>query len=234
MNKYISYKSKCMLFDFIDKTNFEDRRTFNNIENKYYGKILCTRNKKLIAYTSLPFISKRTSIDYLRLLWYNECRKCKTTNQRKNVPYGCLQPEVFVIGIAPGHGGTKGPYKQNKYKTRTMSFGLVADYMKNALIELDMHHKTWYTNIIKCSLLTNRKPSDIEVENCAYWLKQELKILKPKIIILLGNDAYNYFNQYFSFYSADIYKVHHPAYFMRCGKSLHAYFKYIKRELNVL
>lgn len=45
----------------------------------------------------------------------------------------------------------------------------------------------WISNIVKCHTLNNRKPYGNEVERCAPWLAKELKIIQPKLILMLGN-----------------------------------------------
>jgi len=47
------------------------------------------------------------------------------------------------------------------------------------------------TNVVKCRPPDNRVPNQKERETCRDYLEQELAILKPKIICVMGNTAYN-------------------------------------------
>jgi DNA polymerase len=49
----------------------------------------------------------------------------------------------------------------------------------------------YITNIVKCRPPKNRVPAAIERETCKEYLKQEITIIKPKIICILGNTAFN-------------------------------------------
>lgn len=44
-------------------------------------------------------------------------------------------------------------------------------------------------NAVACYTQGNRQPTIHEINACSFWLKQELEIIKPKLIIALGKDA---------------------------------------------
>ncbi len=49
--------------------------------------------------------------------------------------------------------------------------------------------KVYITNIVKFRPPDNRKPTPSEIESCAAYLQEEIKEIKPKVIILLGDTA---------------------------------------------
>ena len=49
----------------------------------------------------------------------------------------------------------------------------------------------YITNIVKCRPPKNRIPNDVEKTTCSDYLNNEIKIINPKIICLLGNTTYN-------------------------------------------
>jgi len=49
----------------------------------------------------------------------------------------------------------------------------------------------YITNIVKCRPPKNRVPKTNERETCQDYLKQEIAIIKPKLICILGNTAFN-------------------------------------------
>lgn len=226
------------LEDYVDSLKFKERKILNDIEDEFYGKILITNDQRLILYTSLPFWLSKNKIKkkILKKLWLDSCDKCETTTGKINVPSGCLCPEIFVIGIAPGFGNV-----ESRSISRTMTFGISANYIRKALYDLKILDKVWFTNIIKCSLDSNRHPENAEIENCLFWLKEELRILKPKKIICLGNFAYEQFiknivYKYPMFIKGElqdsVHKIYHPAYYIRKRYSYKKYYRHVKEAIN--
>ena len=228
MSKFVNKGEIKFLESFVDFLGFEEREMLNYAEDEFYGKILITKNKELMLYTSLPFSFSADKVkkNILEKLWCDDCSKCKTTTGKINVPSGCLCPEIFIVGIAPGFGNVK-----STATSRTMTFGTSANYVRQALYELEIIDKVWFTNIIKCSLDLNRHPNNIEIKNCLFWLKRELRILKPKKIICLGNFAYEQFIKNFKF-KYPVYKIYHPAYFVRKNFSYNKYYRHVKEMIN--
>lgn len=46
--------------------------------------------------------------------------------------------------------------------------------------------------VVKCKLNNSEKPSHLEISNCKDYLLQELNIIKPKLIISLGEDSFRF------------------------------------------
>ena len=112
------------------------------------------------------------------------CKKCNLCITRKNaVPgKGNKNADIVFIGEAPGksedlHGepfiGTAG----KKLDDALENTGLTRD-------------SVYITNIVKCRPPKNRIPNDIEKSMCNEYLKDEIAIINPKIICLLGNTPY--------------------------------------------
>jgi uracil-DNA glycosylase family 4 len=51
--------------------------------------------------------------------------------------------------------------------------------------------QVYITNVVKCRPPNNRQPNTEERDACRKFLSEELKIIKPKIICILGNTAYS-------------------------------------------
>ena len=49
--------------------------------------------------------------------------------------------------------------------------------------------EVYIANIVKCRPPNNRNPQDDEVENCLDYLRNQVILVKPKIIVLLGSVA---------------------------------------------
>lgn len=229
MENYISKEITKRLENLAQGLTFKTQIILTGIEDEFIGKILITKDKRLIALTSLPWVREKldNDIDILKEIYYVKCKKCTTTTGKVDIMCGNLQPKIFVIGIAPSCTNVN---NKNGYN-RSMSFGKIAKYIRGALIRLDIHDKTWYTNVIKCSVPDNRKVLLGEVMNCTFWLNKELQYLKPKVLIFLGKDAECFFDYA---YDLNLKKImlHHPASFMYKNKSYEDYHKYVFEQLK--
>ena len=62
--------------------------------------------------------------------------------------------------------------------------------MNKAFDGLNIHRKQVYiANIVKCRPPSNRVPTDEEAEACLDFLRNQVMLVKPKIIVLLGSTA---------------------------------------------
>ncbi|PMP86902.1 MAG: uracil-DNA glycosylase [Thermodesulfobium narugense] len=108
------------------------------------------------------------------------CKRCKLSETRKNVVFGegPINPEIMVIGEGPGETediqGRPFVGKAGQLLTKIFeSVGLNRD-------------EIYITNVVKCRPPGNRNPFPEEIEQCRPFLDAQIKILDPKIIILLG------------------------------------------------
>ena len=114
-----------------------------------------------------------------------ECTKCDLSKTRTNsVPgKGNFHSNVIFVGEAPG---------KNEDKEGEPFIGIAGKKLSIALEEAGVSREEVYiTNIVKCRPPKNRVPTPIERETCQEYLKQEIAIIKPKIICVLGNTAFN-------------------------------------------
>ena len=114
-----------------------------------------------------------------------ECTRCELCKTRTNaVPgKGNFQSEVIFVGEAPGRNeDQKGePFVGVAGKRLSMA-------LENAGITRD---SIYITNVVKCRPPNNRVPSVLERNTCKEYLQKEISIIKPKIICILGNTAFN-------------------------------------------
>jgi len=114
-----------------------------------------------------------------------KCTKCDLCKTRTNaVPgKGNFQSDVIFVGEAPG---------RNEDRNGEPFIGVAGKKLSIALDEAGISRDAVYiTNIVKCRPPNNRVPKTIERETCQEYLKQEISIIKPKIICILGNTAFN-------------------------------------------
>jgi len=148
--------------------------------------------KKLIKYLSEVYGEREVFIEGIipreRILAEieNECRNCKKcilSKTRKNITFGNGNPysEIMVIGEAPG---------EEEEKLSIPFVGKAGRKLTEILIKYGIEReKIYITNTIKCRPPQNREPRPEELKECFYYLKKEIEIISPKIILCLGRYA---------------------------------------------
>ena len=114
-----------------------------------------------------------------------QCTKCELSKTRNNsVPgKGNFKSDVIFVGEAPG---------KNEDMKGEPFIGIAGKKLSIALENAGITRDDVYiTNIVKCRPPKNRVPTTIERNTCQNYLKKEIEIIKPKIICILGNTAFN-------------------------------------------
>ncbi|MEE1076575.1 MAG: uracil-DNA glycosylase [Acutalibacteraceae bacterium] len=114
----------------------------------------------------------------------NGCQKCELGKTRTNLVFGVgvEDAEVMFIGEGPGEN------EDLQGEPFVGRGGQLLDKMLNA-IDLDRHKNIYIANMVKCRPPKNRDPLPEEQEQCIGWLRNQVKIIKPKIIVCLGRVA---------------------------------------------
>ena len=114
-----------------------------------------------------------------------KCTKCELSETRTNsVPgKGNFKSDVIFVGEAPG---------KNEDEKGEPFIGIAGKKLSSALENAGVSRDDIYiTNIVKCRPPSNRIPKTNERETCQEYLKQEISIIKPKLICILGNTVFN-------------------------------------------
>lgn len=114
-----------------------------------------------------------------------KCTKCDLCKTRTNsVPgKGNFQSDVIFVGEAPG---------RNEDKNGEPFVGAAGKKLSAALEGAGISREEVYiTNVVKCRPPNNRVPNTKERDTCKEYLKKEISVIKPKIICVLGNTAFN-------------------------------------------
>ena len=112
-----------------------------------------------------------------------DCKKCKLCTNRTNIVFGVgnKNADVMFIGEGPGADEDKEgiPFVGKAGKLMNMAFkGLEID-----------RSKIYISNIVKCRPPNNRNPEQDEAIACIDYLRNQVILVKPKIIVLLGSVA---------------------------------------------
>ncbi len=113
-----------------------------------------------------------------------ECKKCELCETRiMAVPgKGNFDADVIFVGEAPG---------KNEDIHGEPFVGAAGKRLDMILEDTGINREDVYiTNIVKCRPPKNRVPSKKEEESCNEFINQEIEIINPKIICVMGNTAY--------------------------------------------
>ena len=111
------------------------------------------------------------------------CRRCGLCETRTNVVFGVGKPDAEVLFIGEGPGEQE-DLQGEPFVGRA---GKLLDDMLE-LIDLD-RSRVYIANMVKCRPPKNRDPLNIEQEACSKWLKAQIALIRPKIIVCLGRIA---------------------------------------------
>jgi DNA polymerase len=119
---------------------------------------------------------------------YSGCTNCNLCRFRNNIVfgYGNINADIMFIGEAPGE----------QEDIQGIPFvGSAGTIFSQAIGENKLLRKNIYiTNIVKCRPPKNRNPIEDEIKACFPFLLDEIKTVKPKMIICLGKVAGNCLN----------------------------------------
>ena len=149
------------------------------------------------------------------------CTKCPLHKQRtRTVPgQGSSTPEIMFIGEGPG-------YDEDQ---QGLAFVGRAGQLLTKIIEAMglTRDEVFIGNIVKCRPPENRKPLPDEMSACMPYLRAQIELLKPKVIVALGATSVQGLlgietvgitklrGQWMSYQGIDLMPTFHPAYLLR-------------------
>lgn len=111
------------------------------------------------------------------------CNKCKLCTGRKNIVFGCGNKNANIMFIGEGPGADEDIQGEP-------FVGKAGQLMNKAFEALDIKREEVYiANIVKCRPPKNRNPEKDEAMACMDYLRNQVMLIKPKIIVLLGSVA---------------------------------------------
>lgn len=111
------------------------------------------------------------------------CNKCRLCVNRKNIVFGQGNKNADIMFIGEGPGADEDiqglPFVGKAGKLMNMAFeGLGIK-----------REEVYIANIVKCRPPQNRVPEPDEAESCLNYLRNQVILVKPRIIVLLGSTA---------------------------------------------
>ena len=113
----------------------------------------------------------------------SNCKKCGLCEGRTNIVFGTGNKNANIMFIGEGPGG-------DEDKEGIPFVGKAGQLMNKAFEGLEINREEVYiANIVKCRPPSNRDPKEEEAEACLNYLRNQVLLVKPKIIVLLGRIA---------------------------------------------
>lgn len=113
----------------------------------------------------------------------NNCTRCQLCRTRNNVVFGVgnRNADVMFVGEGPG--------EQEDLKGEPF-VGAAGKLLDDMLSIIDLDRTNCYiANIVKCRPPGNRDPKDEEQDACIDYLRNQVALVKPKILVCLGRVA---------------------------------------------
>ena len=138
-----------------------------------------------------PVAAPRTSTSPVELMEWDAlaetvaaCRACGLCEGRRNTVFGVgdRQADWLVVGEAPG---------ENEDLQGEPFVGQAGKLLDNMLksLGLDRQRKVYIANVLKCRPPGNRNPEPQEIAQCEPFLRRQVQLLQPKIILAMGRFA---------------------------------------------
>jgi DNA polymerase len=136
-------------------------------------------------------------------LQIKNCNKCPLYKNRKNaVPgEGNWKSKIMFIGEAPGF---------NEDEQGRPFVGRAGKLLEEFLSSIGKKREDIFiTNVVKCRPPNNRQPEEEEIKICtSLYLDKQIELIKPKLIVCLGNVSANYIFKKFGLKFESMNKQH--------------------------
>lgn len=149
------------------------------------------------------------------------CQDCPLSQSRTQSVFGAgaKQGDVLVIGEAPG------AEEDRVGEPFVGQAGKLLDNMLKSIGE-SRDKSVYIANVLKCRPPGNRDPHALEVAACEGHLKQQIRLLKPKLIVVVGriaaqtllntdNSIGQLRGKQFEYDGIPVLVTYHPAYLLR-------------------
>lgn len=214
---------------------------------------LCDQAKSVIGsspytHTELDFrpVAEKLSSGEPEDAWENlkvavaHCGKCKLCSTRNHTVFGegVIHPLVMVVGEGPGaeEDASGRPF-----------VGRAGQYLDKWLAPIGLSRETnvFIGNIVKCRPPENRVPEPDEIAACIPYVRKQIELLQPKLLLLSGSTAAHALlervegvgklrNQTFDYHGIPTVVTYHPAGVLRNPEYRRPVWEDMKRIAQIL
>ncbi|MBP5640720.1 MAG: uracil-DNA glycosylase [Victivallales bacterium] len=153
------------------------------------------------------------------------CHACRLYAGRRNMVFedGCRQARVMFIGEGPG---------EDEDKQGVPFVGRAGQLLTRMILAMGLDRNSqdpakaaYIANIVKCRPPGNRNPAPDEGSVCIAYLKRQIQLVNPEVIVLLGNVPLSFLlgksgitrlrGQWLNYGAIPVMPTFHPAYILR-------------------
>lgn len=193
------------------------------VQSEIFGDILFDEEKNIIIKRKTKIVPETfhtaKSLEELNNLICN-CMKCSLGDTRKNFVFGTGNPNADALILGEGPGAEEDeqgiPFVGRAGK-------LLNDILKAIKFE---RNDVYIANIVKCRPPGNRTPTPTEMDTCMPYLKKQIELVDPKVILCVGltaahgllhnNDSLtNLRGKVFEYEGRKVMVTYHPAALLR-------------------
>ena len=149
-----------------------------------------------------------------------DCQRCELCRRRKNIVFGEGNPDakLMFIGEAPGY--------DEDIQGRPF-VGRAGELLNKMITAMQFTREEVYiANVVKCRPDDNRTPNPVEVDACIPFLRRQIEIIRPEVIVVLGAVAAKTLldtdsgisrlrGKWCSYENIPVMPTFHPAYLLR-------------------
>lgn len=111
------------------------------------------------------------------------CTQCELARTRTNVVFGSGDPDADVMFVGEGPG-------QREDEQGLPFVGKSGQLLDQLLGEIGLSREAVYiANVVKCRPPGNRDPRQDEIDACKRYLRTQLELIDPAVVVTLGNFA---------------------------------------------
>ena len=113
----------------------------------------------------------------------HDCTRCKLAAGRRQVVFGVGRDDADLMFVG------EGPGEQEDLQGEPF-VGRAGKLLTQLIEGIERTRADVYiANVVKCRPPGNRDPEAEEIEACAPWLDQQLQLIRPRVVVTLGNFA---------------------------------------------
>lgn len=132
---------------------------------------------------SLPLLN----IEILKMS-HEKCRACDISKDRKCAVFSVGNTDVIIMLVGEAPGKSENNPVLNSLKSPFI--GKAGEKLDSMLTKVGKTRQEFYiTNAVKCWPYGNATPKREEIDQCSGFLRDEIRLVRPRVIIALGDTA---------------------------------------------
>lgn len=149
-----------------------------------------------------------------------DCTRCRLHTTRKTIVFGHGNPKTNIVFIGEGPG-------EEEDKQGLPFVGRAGQLLDKIIAAMGLSRQSCYIcNVVKCRPPDNRTPLPDEQSTCGQFLRRQLEIMEPAVIVALGVVSANYLlstqmpigrmrSRFWQYEGAKLMPTYHPSYLLR-------------------